>query len=124
MSCPVFSRHLSGNPAIQLAATKPPGTAQFESRCLPLLGQPINGLFPCLEIDRHFVQRENFAIGLVHIRLLTMAFHSEVFQSLAKFTIWPTRMNPESHVREAIDSVGATRCGRLVAPVRLQGHVF
>jgi hypothetical protein len=24
---------------------------------------------------------------LVHIRLLTMAFHSEVFQSLAKFTI-------------------------------------
>jgi len=50
----------------------------------------------------------------------------EVFQSLVKFTICSTQMNPESHVREAeaIDSAGAMRCGRLAAPARWQGHVL
>ena len=77
--------YLRGNPAIQLAATKPPGAAQLESRYLPLLGQPVNGLLPCLEVDRHFVQRENFAIGLIHVRRLAWcraAKFSKVWSSL------------------------------------------
>ena len=85
LSC-IFSASArqSSDSTIQLAATKPPGTAQLESRCLPLLGQPINGLFPCLEIDRHFVQRENFAIGLVHVRWLAWC-------RTAKFSkVWPS----------------------------------
>jgi len=50
--------------------------------------------------------------------------HGEVFQSLAKFTIQATQMNLESHVRKAIDSAGAMRCGTLVAPARWQGHAL
>jgi len=48
----------------------------------------------------------------------------EVFQSLAKFTIRSTQMNPESHGQETIDSAGTARCGRLASPVRRQSHVL
>jgi len=33
-------------------------------------------------------------------------------------------VNPESHVRDAMDSAGAMRCGGLAAPARWQGHVL
>ncbi len=42
--------------------------SQFDPRNLTLLGQSVDGLLSCLQVNRHPIQRENFIIRMVHVR--------------------------------------------------------